>query len=63
MNVIFVDYDKCVGCELCVMRCSLEKTGTCNPAWSRIHVLKQEEEGITMPVLCRHCEEPPQLAR
>ena len=58
MKMILVDYDKCVGCEMCAMRCSLEKTGLVNPAQARIHLLKIEEEGIMMPALCRHCNKP-----
>lgn len=57
-KILFVDYDACVGCELCVMRCSLEKTGTCNPARSRLQIVKQEEGGIMIPAVCRHCQEP-----
>jgi len=58
MKMIFVDYDKCVGCEMCSMRCSLEKTGLVNPAQARIHLVKIEEEGYMMPALCRHCNKP-----
>jgi Fe-S-cluster-containing dehydrogenase component len=59
MKRLVVDYGKCVGCEMCAMRCSLEKTGnTVNPAVARIHLVRVEEEGIMMPAVCRHCEEP-----
>jgi anaerobic carbon-monoxide dehydrogenase iron sulfur subunit len=55
---LIIDYEKCIGCELCVIRCSLVKTGTINPAYSRIRIARAEEEGIMLPVVCRHCEEP-----
>jgi len=58
MKRLYVDYDKCVGCELCAMSCSLEKTGRVNPAESRIHVVRVEEDGVMMPAVCRHCDEP-----
>ena len=62
MNRLIIDYDKCVGCEMCVMRCSLDKTGMVNPAHARIHIVRHEEEGIMMPAACRHCDEPRCLA-
>lgn len=57
-NMLFVDYDKCTGCRMCVMACSLNKTGTFNPVRARISIVKWEEEGIMAPVMCQHCEEP-----
>ena len=58
MQGLYIDYEKCVGCELCTMRCSLEKTSRVNPAESRIRLVRIEEEGIVMPAVCRHCDEP-----
>jgi Fe-S-cluster-containing dehydrogenase component len=55
---LYIDYTKCVGCELCAIRCSVEKTGACNPSQARIHLVKEEEKAILMPAACRHCEEP-----
>jgi len=55
---LVIDYEKCVGCELCAMRCSLEKTGMVNPSRARIHIVRIEEEGIMMPAVCRHCDQP-----
>jgi Fe-S-cluster-containing dehydrogenase component len=55
---LLVDPDACVGCESCAMRCSLEKTGSINPAWSRVHVSKREIEGLNIPLLCHHCDDP-----
>ena len=55
---LVVDPDACVGCESCAMRCSLEKTATVNPAWSRVHVSKREIEGLNIPLLCHHCDDP-----
>ena len=58
MKYLFVDYEKCVGCEICALRCSLEKTGVCNPSAARIHIVREEEQGVMMPAVCRHCDEP-----
>ncbi len=58
MQQLYIDYQSCVGCELCAMRCSLEKTGRINPALARIHLVKVEADGIMLPAACRHCDEP-----
>lgn len=58
MRELYIEYENCVGCELCAMRCSLEKTGRVNPALSRIHLVKVEADGIMLPAACRHCAEP-----
>jgi Fe-S-cluster-containing dehydrogenase component len=58
MQRLYIDSERCVGCELCVLRCSLEKTGAVRPAESRVRLLRLEDDGVTIPVICRHCEEP-----
>lgn len=58
-KMLFIDANKCSGCRMCVMACSLTKTGTFNPTRSRISILKWEEEGIMKPIVCRHCQHPP----
>ena len=59
--MLIIDSDKCTGCRMCVMVCSLTKSNTFNPARSRISIVKWEEEGIMIPVMCQHCEDPPCL--
>lgn len=58
-KMLVVDYDKCTGCRICVLTCSLKKTNTFNPERARISIVRREEEGILVPVVCQHCEEPP----
>ena len=58
-KILFVDDEKCTGCRLCEMYCSLTKSKTCNPARSRIRVIKREEQAISVPVLCQHCHDAP----
>jgi len=55
---LVVDYQKCTGCRLCALACSLEKTGTCNPARARIRVADWEEKGFIVPIVCQDCAEP-----
>ena len=57
-KILFIDYEKCTRCQICVLACSLEKAGTCNPSRARISVLTCEERGISVPIMCQHCEDP-----
>ena len=58
-KVIHIDPDLCTGCRVCEIACSLEHTGECNPNRARIKVMKNDEEGIDLPVVCMHCANPP----
>ena len=60
-NILFIDPEKCTGCRICEVHCSFAKTETCNPARSRIRVIKREEAGINVPVTCQQCEKAPCL--
>ena len=55
---LLVDPERCTGCRLCELWCSFGKTNTCNPTRSRVTVVKWEETGIMIPVMCQQCEEP-----
>jgi len=57
-KVIVVDHEKCTGCRLCEMVCSVFHTGASNPSRSRIKVVKWESEGFYLPVTCQNCEKP-----
>ena len=59
--VLVVDYDKCTGCRICEIMCSLAKSGEANPQKSRIRIIKVQEVAnmIPVPVVCMHCEKPP----
>lgn len=58
--LITVDADKCTGCGICELVCSLHNEKECNPEKARIRVIRSEEEGIiyTVPVVCQQCEKP-----
>ncbi len=51
-----VDHQKCTGCRLCEIVCSVYHTGSSNPSRSRIKIIKWEHEGIYIPLVCNHCE-------
>jgi Fe-S-cluster-containing hydrogenase component 2 len=56
MKVITVDYERCTGCRLCELVCSVKHVGVSNPARSRVRVIKWESEGFYLPMLCQQCE-------
>ena len=57
-KIMVVDQEKCTGCRLCEMVCSVNKEGVSNPARARIKIIKWETEGYYMPMFCQHCEDP-----
>jgi len=56
--VITIDAEKCSGCQMCEVSCSLANMGECNPERSRIRVIKSEENGQLefIPSTCMQCE-------
>lgn len=57
-RIIVSNPERCTGCRVCESVCSLVHTGRCNPAESRIRVLRWENKGIDVPVTCLQCEDP-----
>lgn len=51
---LLVSADKCTGCHRCDLWCSLTKDGVCNPARSRVHVIRREPD-LDTPVACTQC--------
>jgi len=58
-HVIAIDYDKCTGCRICEIACSIKNCEEVNPVKSRIRVVRIEAEGNadSFPVLCMKCVE------
>ena len=61
-KILVVAYEKCTGCRLCEMVCSVNHTGVNNPTRSRIHIIKWPMEGFELPMVCQQCEEAPCIA-
>lgn len=61
-KVILVDQDKCTGCRLCEMVCSVKHEGVSNPSRARIGIIKWFMEGFFMPMVCQQCMEAPCVA-
>jgi carbon-monoxide dehydrogenase iron sulfur subunit len=49
--------DQCTGCGLCELICSLGHTETCNPARSRIRIVRMEQKGVNIQTFCQQCED------
>ena len=58
---IICDPDKCLGCQICEFACSAAKEKSCNPSFSRIHVVDSELAG-SMALACVLCEKAPCVA-
>jgi len=61
-KVLTIDYDKCTGCRLCEVVCSVKHEGVSNPARSRIKIVKWEWEGRYFPISCQQCLSAPCVA-
>jgi Fe-S-cluster-containing hydrogenase component 2 len=60
-KVLMIDYEKCTGCRLCELVCSVKHDGISNPMRSRIKVMKWEAEGLYVPMSCQQCQDAPCL--
>ena len=54
-----INHEKCTGCRLCELVCSVSHDGVSNPARSRINIIKWEAEGLYIPMSCQQCEDAP----
>lgn len=61
-KALAIDYERCTGCRLCELVCSVKHEGVSNPARSRIRIVKWEWEGIYVPVVCSQCDPAPCIA-
>jgi len=56
MAVIIVDGDKCTGCKVCELACSMTKHNVFNPRKSYIRILSHEDLGLYLPALKPDCD-------
>lgn len=57
-KIIFCDAEKCVGCQICELVCSVVKEKKINPFLSRIH-LARFDPFIMISIGCQFCDKPP----
>jgi len=57
-KVLVVDYEKCCGCDYCMIACSFAHENLVQMSKSRVKVYHNESEALSIPMLCEHCEEP-----
>jgi len=57
-KILFVDYEKCTLCGLCIMVCSFKHAGEFNPLKARITLNRNIAEGLMLPNVCWQCESP-----
>jgi Fe-S-cluster-containing hydrogenase component 2 len=57
-NYIDVNPKLCNGCRICMMVCSLEKSGKFNQFNTGIWIESDDFKGINNPFICRQCKRP-----
>jgi Fe-S-cluster-containing hydrogenase component 2 len=57
-KVVFCEPDKCTGCKICEVVCSVVKEKNINPNLSRIHVVRIDPLAM-MAITCQGCDEAP----
>lgn len=58
MWALSIDREKCNGCGICQIACSIAKKNTAQPSEARIRVNRYWGELIQSVVVCQHCAEP-----
>ena len=58
-KALMINDEKCTGCRLCELVCSVMHDGISNPSRSRIKVIKWEAEGLYIPMSCQQCQDAP----
>ncbi|MFC1945729.1 4Fe-4S dicluster domain-containing protein [Chloroflexota bacterium] len=61
-KVLMVDYEKCTGCRVCELVCSVKHENVSNPYRARVKVVKWEWEGRYVPMACQQCIDAPCMA-
>jgi len=56
---ILLDLAKCTGCRSCELACSFAHEGRYGSSIARIQVMKLEDLGADVPIVCRQCENRP----
>ena len=57
--MLMIDVEECTGCRICELACSIKHDREFAPFNARIRILKDEDNGINVPVVCQHCTDAP----
>ncbi|MFC1533683.1 4Fe-4S dicluster domain-containing protein [Thermodesulfobacteriota bacterium] len=57
-KMLVLDPDKCIGCHTCEMVCSLKHHDGCSQIRSRVRVITDRTQDLSLPIMCQHCENP-----
>jgi anaerobic carbon-monoxide dehydrogenase iron sulfur subunit len=55
-KVLIVSTDKCTGCKICELACSMAKLGEFNPDKSYIKVLRNKDMDINLVTMSTRCD-------
>ena len=55
-KILTVDIDKCTGCRVCELVCSMTKLGEFNPSKAHIKVMKNSEMDLNLVSLGTGCD-------
>jgi Fe-S-cluster-containing hydrogenase component 2 len=53
---IHIHFDRCTGCRICQLACSMAMTGGYNPRRSRLAIHPKTEHLYHLPVVCSQCD-------
>lgn len=56
-KMLCANVEKCTGCKMCQLACSMKNFGEYNPDKSRIRVFNFQEEAYSVPVVCKQCND------
>ena len=56
-KALVVDLNLCSGCRSCELRCAFKHHRQCNPANSRMRVVRLDHVGLSVPLFCLNCDE------
>ncbi len=57
--VLFVDAEKCTGCNSCMLACSFAHDKVFSYERSRIRIWRDDSRGVFVPILCDQCVDAP----
>ncbi len=58
-KILMIHPDKCTGCQNCMLACAESHEGEFRLRASRVHVFTWEREGMSVPMMCQHCDNAP----